>query len=336
VFLIRIGAIDGYQRLVTSLGGNPVHLLGEVGFSPAQLRNPNTYVSYTRLAELLEITADACGEPMFGLLLSRDQTTSVLGDIAMTILQQPTVREALESIDRYLYLHARGARVAWRARGESVEVGLSFDITSPLGLAQLRQLSVGQLEKFLVELLSIREPVRSFTPLLQQRSCAPELTRLDSRLLSRIRFEAAVDGVRFPKRWLERQSHFNPETVRKHFQEYMQTLQQRYPDNLQDQIRDILAQLLPSGECSIERVAAALDLSPRVLQKRLKNEQTSYSSLLRQTRRVIAEQHLQHRTMSITDLALYLGYADVSVFSRHFRSWTGVSPRQWRPERVGN
>ena len=217
-----------------------------------------------------------------------------------------------------------------------MEVGLSFDITSPLGLAQLRQLSVGQLEKFLVELLSIREPVRSFTPLLQQRSCAPELTRLDARLLSRIRFEAAVDGVRFPKRWLERQSHFNPETVRKHFQEYMQTLQQRYPDNLQDQIRDILAQLLPSGECSIERVAAALDLSPRVLQKRLKNEQTSYSSLLRQTRRVIAEQHLQHRTMSITDLALYLGYADVSVFSRHFRSWTGVSPRQWRPERVDN
>ena len=35
MFLIRIGAIEGYQSLVTSLGGNPVKLLGEVGFIPS-------------------------------------------------------------------------------------------------------------------------------------------------------------------------------------------------------------------------------------------------------------------------------------------------------------
>lgn len=336
MFLIRIGAIDGYQRLVTDLGGNPVKLLADVGFSPAQLRDPNTYVSYTRLAELLELTADACSEPMFGLLLSRDQTSSVLGDIAMTILQQPTVREALESIDRYLYLHARGARVSWRTRGESVEVELSFDITSPLGLAQLRQLSLGQLEKFLLEMLSLSASSRSFTPLLRQRGCTPEQTRLDTSLLSRIRFEAAVDGVRFPSRWLERESHPDQDSVRRHFQDYMHILQQRYPDNLQDQVRDIIGQLLPSGECSIDHVAATLGLHPRVLQKRLRQENASYSGLLREIRMTLAEQHLLQGTMTVTDLALHLGYAEVSVFSRHFKSWTGCSPRQWRQGRESN
>lgn len=336
MFLIRIGAIDGYERLVTDLGGNPVQLLAEVGFSPAQLRDPNAYVSYTRLAELLELTADACSEPMFGLLLSRNQTSSVLGDIAMTILQQPTVREALESIDRYLYLHARGARVSWRTSGESVEVELSFDITSPLGLAQLRQLSLGQLEKFLLEMLSLSASSRAFTPLLRQRACTPEQTRLDASLLSRIRFEAAVDGVRFPSRWLERESHPDQDSVRRHFQDYMHILQQRYPDNLQDQVRDIIGQLLPSGECSIDHVAATLGLHPRVLQKRLRQEDASYSGLLREIRMTLAEQHLLQGTMTITDLALHLGYAEVSVFSRHFKSWTGCSPRQWRQGREGN
>ena len=336
MFLIRIGAIDGYQRLVTDLGGNPVQLLAEVGFSPAQLRNPNTYVSYTRLAVLLELTAEACSEPMFGLLLARDQSSSVLGDIAMTILQQPTVREALESIDRYLYLHARGARVNWRTMGDSVEVGLSFDIASPLGLNQLRQLSLGQLEKFLLEMMSISASSRSFSPLLRQRGCAPEQTRLDTRLLLRIRFEAAVDGVRFPSRWLERESHPDQESVRRHFQDYMRTLQQRYPNNLQDQVRDIVGQLLPSGDCSVENVAATLGIHPRVLQKRLRQDDCSYSGLLRETRRTLAEQHLLHRTMSITDLALHLGYAEVSVFSRHFKSWTGSSPRDWQQGRKSN
>jgi AraC-like DNA-binding protein len=36
--------------------------------------------------------------------------------------------------------------------------------------------------------------------------------------------------------------------------------------------------------------------------------------------------------MSVTDLALNLGYADVSVFSRHFKQWTGLSPRNWQQQ----
>ena len=37
---------------------------------------------------------------------------------------------------------------------------------------------------------------------------------------------------------------------------------------------------------------------------------------------------------SITDIALQLGYAETAVFSRHFRRWTGKSPRQWRQEKT--
>ena len=44
----------------------------------------------------------------------------------------------------------------------------------------------------------------------------------------------------------------------------------------------------------------------------------------------IAEQHLRYRSMAVTELALNLGYADVSVFSGNFRQWTGLSPRAWQ------
>ena len=67
-----------------------------------------------------------------------------------------------------------------------------------------------------------------------------------------------------------------------------------------------------------------------VLQKRLKKQHTSYARLLQETRMEIATQHLRHASTGITDLALQLGYADVSVFSRNFKQWSGQSPRQWR------
>jgi AraC-like DNA-binding protein len=67
-----------------------------------------------------------------------------------------------------------------------------------------------------------------------------------------------------------------------------------------------------------------------VLQKRLQQQGVSFRQLLQTTRREIAQQLLQHGHISVTDLALNLGYAEVSIFSRHFKQWTGHSPRQWR------
>jgi len=110
----------------------------------------------------------------------------------------------------------------------------------------------------------------------------------------------------------------------------LRRLQQRYPDNIQDQVCHIIGQTLPSGECSIDRVATSLGLHPRVLQKRLNKEGSTYAQLLQQTRLAIAKQHLSFKSMTITDLALNLGYADVSVFSRNFKRWTGRSPRDWQ------
>ncbi|MBR9876582.1 MAG: helix-turn-helix transcriptional regulator, partial [Vibrionaceae bacterium] len=103
-------------------------------------------------------------------------------------------------------------------------------------------------------------------------------------------------------------------------------------DNLSDQARDMIGRLLPTGECSVEQVARALDMHPRMLQIRLKERGKNYSLLLRQVRQSLAERRLNENIQSITDIALQLGYAETAVFSRHFRQWTGKSPSQWRKD----
>jgi AraC-like DNA-binding protein len=108
-----------------------------------------------------------------------------------------------------------------------------------------------------------------------------------------------------------------------------------YPDNLTARLKYLLSDALTSGDCTLARMATSLNLHPRVLQKRLKNEGTSFTRLLQETRQDIACQHLQHDNIGITDLALKLGYAEVAIFSRHFKRWTGLSPRQWRQHRRG-
>jgi len=326
--LVRSGAVEGYGKEVLRLGGNPVQLLAQVGLSPAQLRNPNTYISYSKMTELLEVTALACDEPCFGLLLAQNQNSSILGDLNMTVFRQPTIADALDTVSRYLYLHARGAHLHREIQGERIQVALTIDVSSPLGIAQAMQLSVRQLANFICDLIGPAEP--GVGQLLQQSSPAMERTRVSPKALSRLQFDSAIDGVRFPASWLSAKPRFDEESLSEHLRTYLVTLQERYPDNLRDQVKDIIGQLLPSGECSLEQVASTLDLQPRVLQLRLKDSGSNYGELLRETRREVAEQHLRYSSLSVTDLALKLGFAEASVFSRSFKSWTGQSPREWQ------
>ncbi|MNF14031.1 HTH-type transcriptional regulator VirS [compost metagenome] len=56
----------------------------------------------------------------------------------------------------------------------------------------------------------------------------------------------------------------------------------------------------------------------------------SFTQLVDQIRRDLAMAHLKQQTLSVTQLASLLGYSETSAFSRAFKRWFGVSPKQWR------
>jgi AraC-like DNA-binding protein len=88
-----------------------------------------------------------------------------------------------------------------------------------------------------------------------------------------------------------------------------------------------------SGDTSPGKIALALGMSGRSLQRRLKEQGTSYVQVLRDTRRELAIGHLREQQCSVTEIAFLLGFEDASAFARAFRSWTGVSPSEFRARR---
>ncbi|WP_193164506.1 helix-turn-helix transcriptional regulator [Microbulbifer hainanensis] len=331
MFLIRSGAIEGYEQLVSQLGHNPAQILREAGFSSAQLRDPNTYVSYTRLADLLDATASRCMEPLFGLRLAARQSILALGEIALSIRQQETLGDALTYADQHISLHAHGVHVQQYPHGELLELQLGFDFTNTTGLAQLMQLSAGQAYNTIAQMVeNAGTQLKIHLPQALPEALREGALQLPEKYVGHVLFGSHFGGVSFPLSWAGRKPHYDEQLLREHFQQRIKMLESIYPGNLQAQVRHIISNLLPSGECNIERVAVGLNLHPRVLQKRLQGEGTSFRELLQRTRMEIAQRHLQHGQLSVTDLALNLGYADVAIFSRNFKRWTGFSPSRWR------
>ncbi len=88
--------------------------------------------------------------------------------------------------------------------------------------------------------------------------------------------------------------------------------------------------LLAEGEPGLEAVAAELGMPSRTLSSRLLSRGVRFQDIVDGLRQRLAELYLQDPALSLTDIALLLGFAESSSFSRAFRRWRSMSPNQWR------
>jgi AraC-like DNA-binding protein len=77
-------------------------------------------------------------------------------------------------------------------------------------------------------------------------------------------------------------------------------------------------------------VARRLGVSPSTLQRRLAEENQSFSELLISTRRDLAAMYLRSGQYAVKEVSYLLGYADPANLSRAFRTWYGIAPEAFR------
>ena len=93
---------------------------------------------------------------------------------------------------------------------------------------------------------------------------------------------------------------------------------------------DKILEYLPDGPPSQQQIAQALHVSNRTLQRKLKDEGTSFLDLLQDTRLQLARKYLRHPNRSVVETAYRLGFSEPSTFSRAFKRWTGMAPAEVR------
>ena len=105
--------------------------------------------------------------------------------------------------------------------------------------------------------------------------------------------------------------------------------------NFRSQVEKSLETMLPTGDVSIDRVAAGLGLSRQTLYRRLKGEGATFEDLLEATRRKLAVRYLKRERISVKSAAYRLGFSEPAAFSRAFKRWTGASPSSFREASSG-
>lgn len=96
-----------------------------------------------------------------------------------------------------------------------------------------------------------------------------------------------------------------------------------------DQVRRIILQKFISTIPPLPEVAALLHVTPRTLQRRLKDEDATFQGIVESVKSEMAIGLLKKPGLTVNEVAWKLGYMEPNVFRRAFKKWTGKSPREY-------
>ncbi|MCE2579493.1 AraC family transcriptional regulator ligand-binding domain-containing protein [Gluconacetobacter entanii] len=145
--------------------------------------------------------------------------------------------------------------------------------------------------------------------------------------INRIMFDTAILSRRLPA--LTRQELSLRPYLRRQIDAMRGDIQ---PRSVLEELRAIILSCLGEQSLSITVAAERMNITERTLQRQLKRHDRTFRQVLHEVRTEQAMMMLRQGNMTIAQIALALGYEDISSFSRVFKKWTGKSPRHYSPE----
>lgn len=147
-----------------------------------------------------------------------------------------------------------------------------------------------------------------------------------------VAFSSDRNAMRLEERVVERKVGILPRYVFgvliEHADALLQELQSA--NTVRGQVERLLMPVLHTGEISMDGVADQLGMSRQTLYRNLKSENVTFEQVLDDLRHKLALEYLRGRKASVNDTAYLIGFSDPAAFSRAFKRWTGMSPRDAR------
>lgn len=124
--------------------------------------------------------------------------------------------------------------------------------------------------------------------------------------------------------------HAEPELLALHEQYAIQQVAKLEKEDIVAQVGKIIAELLESGDVTLESVASKLDIKPRTLRTRLSEVETNFNQILADFRYRLARHLLAGTDESIDEIVYLTGFSEPSTFYRAFKRWSNMTPIEYR------
>lgn len=323
---LPLGVLQGAR----SLGLDADALLSGAGLRWEDLADPDARVLEDRFLAVLDALERQKQVADFGLQLSRMFRLEMLGAVGYAIGASADLEDALRTLIRFarlvheqtMYRLELGPDGLWFGRALDPRYGRMLHSTSHSlgGILTLATTLTGR-----ADVTPLRVQLQHPRP--------PNAEQYDAFFGLGVEFGSEVTAITLPRWSASLPVVRHDPSLFAYLSRHAEGLLARLPPqgaSTATRVRALVTENLRSGNPNQDLVARRLGIGQRTLQRRLKDEGTTFADVVDDVRRELATLYLAEPRLAVYEVALLLGYSEPSAFFRAFRRWTGRTPHDYR------
>jgi AraC-like DNA-binding protein len=325
---VSITIINSLFNILEKYKINSRQFLRNEGFDPAIIDNPDNTISIQDMYRLMHNAAEITGNSFIGLHMG-ELFTGLANIVGSVLVNCRNLGDAYNACLRYQSLFDQTKKTQLIVKDGTAK--LTFSVTMDFYdrdriLSEFRGAiayhSIGQLTGkhiFLKEIHFRHKKPGTISEYQRIFKCP-------------IRFSADVNAIMFDSDYLALPlKQPNPKLhsiFNSHARQMLKQLEGK--ELFSDKVKRIVINTMMNKVPGIKYVSRRMAVSVRKLQMKLKEEGTTFSTIVDKTREELAIQYLQEKNITITEVSFLLGFSEPSAFQRSFKRWRGIAPGEFR------
>lgn len=306
----------------------------ELGIPETVFTHHDVEVTTAKYAELLE-TVGRHSNVHIGLEMGQSMTVQDMGVVGHALAATPDIGTMLTLLSKYLYVFSQSNTLRLDVGENRGAITYKVTILSPDRVGQELESALAYITTMIRQLSGT-----DFTPSLIefQREKPSSTGRQEQFFGCKVSYDRPSNRIHFDRKLLNLPIISSDpgllEALRFYLDDQLKIRSEE--EDILSRIRHLISSSLVNGVPDQKRIAAQLGMSARTLQRRLREKELVFADLVDDIRYAIAQDYVLHSVLSLTDIAMMLGYGELSSFSRAYKRWAGRSPESVRKSLSGN
>lgn len=315
-------------RAIDALGYDSDEIFASANVDKYELSKPGARLGVTRAHILWRTSVHAIGNDALGVDFVRHFHMAGLQGFWVCCATRKNLLEALRCVVSYFRVIATLGDVAIVESKGEVRITLTLPMPVSVTAHELIDAAIAifmQVCRFAVDkdITAKRVTLQRPEPIRRDR--------FEHYFKSPIEFNATENALVFDKAMLQDLLPVADAELTNAYEQLMiHYLNRLNEPHFSSQVTSLVIKALSSGIPTQQDIAEKLFLSSRTLKRRLAEERITFIELLEGAQLELARQYLRETTLTIAEISALIGYSEPSNFTRSFKKWTRLTPKQYR------
>lgn len=324
---VRSATLSQFDTTCRAVGLDPEALLAEVDLTPMVLRDPDLRIPGRKVADLIHMAAARSGNSDFGMRMGSLRGLEDWGLVGLAARDLPTLRDYFEFLLVRGHYQNENASARLARHEDHMNITLDFQDTDARRSAQATEMTMVFNLRCIEDLLG--RPVQpSYISFRHTRisdlSTYRKFLGVEPQFCAeRLTLALPMSALNLPIAGAKPQF---AATLGRILGQQGTEGSPQYSHAVTKNLRALIGTI----DFSIERMAKLLDTTPRTLQRKLRDEGTSYSEIIDEVRTAMAKDHVELSDRPLSQVSDILGFKSQSALAHWYRQKHGVSALEQR------